>query len=61
MDSILDRMIYLLENCDDDVWIKMGLSSPKDYNKIKEIEEQCYKNKKEFLQLFVKWFDNLWY
>lgn len=53
-------MIYLLENCDDDVWIKMGLSSSKDYNKIKEIEEQSCKNEKN-LQLFIKWFDDLWY
>lgn len=60
--SIVQKMIDLLEHCDENEWLDMNLNliEDKDYELIKEIELKAYKNRKEFLKIFSEWFDCLW-
>ena len=68
-DEILDRMIYLLENCSPEAWADSEEEPFKNFDclniehmaKVREFENKALDNQKEFLELFVKYFHNLWF
>lgn len=57
--EIINKMVYLLENSDENAWLDLDI--PYDYDKMNEMEDKARENQKEFLNMFVKWFDQLWY
>ena len=62
-DAILDKMIALAENSNSDAWVDMGLNpqKPEDMIKIEEFERNAEKKLKEFLEMFAKYFQQMWY
>ena len=62
-DAILDHLIYHLKMMDEDNVIKvLTKDMPKDYNSSWEsVTEIMNRNKKEFFELFSKYFYDLWY
>ena len=61
-DAIIQEMIDAFKNSDEDVWIDMGLDpcNKEDSKEIRKIEEEAHESQKKALDMFVKYFDQLW-
>lgn len=60
---IVDQMLYFLINSDENVWLGSGLDPryKEDFEKIQEIGKTARSNQQSFLEMFVKYFSQLWY
>lgn len=60
--QIIDAMIFHLENSDANGWVDLiEAYDDKYYEDIRTYEMLARLHEKEFLRLFCKWFDSLWY
>ena len=66
--AVIDEMILHLENCNRDNWTDYftlrkltGEEKEKVFKQISHYEFLADLHKEEFLRLFIKWFDDLWY
>lgn len=62
-DDVLDHLIYYLEMMDEENVIKvLKKDMPEDYNpNLVSVSEIMNRNKKDFFELFSKYFYDLWY
>ena len=61
--DVIEEMLFHFSNSDESAWLESGLTpfNPDDYPKIEEIEASAREHEKLALNMFYKWFDNLWF